>query len=110
MSGQCQAPKCLLKDYDQCKNSQESNSACAIAGISASERRSDSSAQCTTINGGVNYTRIQSECDIGVDQKSCGNITGCKWGYTLLNTDSPLSKGCMLYEGNQSCGIPNNNR
>jgi hypothetical protein len=96
MSGQCQAPGtdgCGLKNYEQCKISEESNAAvCRINGITVTKN-----AECNPNSGSAAYTRTQVECNVGSDQRRCEDIDGCKWDYTLLQTDdSPLSKGCKL--------------
>ena len=102
MSGQCQAPGangCGLKNYDQCKISEESNAVCSINGITVTK-----SAECNPNSGSATYTRTQVECNVGSDQRSCEDIYGCKWDYTLSATDdSPLSKGCMLVNTTTSC-------
>jgi hypothetical protein len=103
MSGQCQAPNCGLKNYNQCKISEELL-ACSIEG----ENNTTGVFAVCNPNSGVdpNYTRTSAECLLGDDQISCEDIDGCKWDYTLSETgDSPLSKGCLLDDSSGSCNV-----
>lgn len=97
-TGKCGTPACDLKNYDQCKISEDANNVCVISGTNSND-----GATCTA-SGQESYLYDEGVCTSRfLDQSHCEEKYGCKWDYIPL-TDSPLNMGCMRVDGNShSC-------